>query len=492
MPDPFTAETSACREAQSRWAERDVRERLGFIRRLRHRLVASVEALGCAVEADVRRRPGELLATDLLPTASALRFLERRAVRLLSPRRVPARDRPLWLWGSREAVHRRPWGVIGLIGTWNYPILLNVVPLAQALTAGNGVVWKPSEQTPRTAQALQELFALFPPGLVQVLPATREAGPLLAEADIDLLLFVGSDQVGRRLATRLGERLIPSILELSGCDAMVVRADADLALAAQAAWFSTTLNHGQTCIATRRIFVAQSCYEAFLHQLRQVVDQARANSPGEGERLQTPAQARQAQQLIADALARGAALLSEAPLNAPAPGDDATIPPTFLINATADLQICQQACFAPLAAVIPVADDDEAVRLVNASPLALAASVFSADVPRARELAARLRVGSVTVNDTVVTTAHPALPFGGRGASGWGVTRGEEGLIALTVPQTLSVRTGRLRPHFSESIQPNPHTLTLLTGWLKLAHAQTLRERLSGLGQMWRALRGRG
>ena len=107
---------------------------------------------------DVRRLPAEVLGTDVLPTADAFRFLEKRAVGILRPRSVSLFDRPLWLWGERDAVYRRPHGVVGIIGTWNYPIYLNAVQIVQALTAGNGVVWKPSELTPETARVLHSIL----------------------------------------------------------------------------------------------------------------------------------------------------------------------------------------------------------------------------------------------------------------------------------------------------------------------------------------------
>src|SRR5205085_1951791 len=200
----------------------------------------------------------------------ALKFLGRRAARVLAPRSVPRRLRPAWLFGCSDIVHRRPWGVVGVIGTWNYPLYLNAGQVAQALVAGNGVLWKPSEYTPRTADVTHRLFldAGFPAALFAKLPATREAGPLLAEADIDYLVFTGSDAVGRRLAARLGERLVPSTLELSGCDAMFVLDDADVELAAKAAWFGVTLNRGQTCVAVRRILVHRAKYPAFADALR--------------------------------------------------------------------------------------------------------------------------------------------------------------------------------------------------------------------------------
>src|SRR5262249_47421999 len=156
--------------------------------------------------------------------------------------------RPTWLWGQGDTVHRRPRGFVGVIGTWNYPLYLNGVQIVQALTAGNGVVWKPSEVAPASAAALFNLFARagFPEGLIHVMEATREAGQALTDAAIDHVVFTGSASVGRRIAAKLGERLVSSTLELSGCDALLVLDDADVSLAARAAWFGATLNRGQT------------------------------------------------------------------------------------------------------------------------------------------------------------------------------------------------------------------------------------------------------
>ena len=169
------------------------------------------------------------------------------------------------------------------------------------MVAGNGVLWKPSELTPRTAEVLHDLFTLagFPADLLIRLPATREAGPQLAEADVDFVHFTGSDRVGRKLAARLGERLIPSALELSGVDAVVVLPDADVRLAARSAWFGTTLNAGQTCLAARRVFVHRDVYERFVAELRPLVE---ASGP---VRLVLPGQAEQAARLVKDAEAKG-------------------------------------------------------------------------------------------------------------------------------------------------------------------------------------------
>ena len=497
-----------------------VRDRLRPVRTLRALLVERADDICAAVRADIARDPAEVLGTEVLSTTSALKYLEKRAAGLLAPKRISWWDQPTWLMGCRDAVHYRPWGAVGIIGTWNYPVYLNVGQITQALVAGNAVLWKPSENVPRTADLTSALFrdAGFPPGLLQTLPATREGGPQLAEADVDHVVFTGSDTVGRVLAKRLGERLIPSTLELSGCDAMFVLADANVEMAAKAAWLGISINHGQTCIAVRRIFVQRQKLDAFVTALRPLVEKAGPMG------LVTPGQRTQAERLIKDAVARGAAPLLPSPLageggesssrvrgetsarpqSDPSPGGEAPPPspargegkekspalkPTFLLNVPADAAFCREACFAPLAGVIPFDTPEEAVALAARSPFGLSASIFTADIEKAKAMAALIPSGSVIVNDVLAPTAHPATPFGGRGASGWGVTQGAEGLLAMTAPQVVTVRKGTFRPHFDDAAERDPATGEMLRGLMRWTHGRGLGEKLGGLWQLLRGVR---
>ncbi len=505
---PFATELAAARTAQESWARVSVRDRLRSVRNLRALLVSRADDICAAELADVNRSTTDVVSTDLLPTAAALKFLEKRAAKLLAPKRISWWDQPTWLMGNRDAIHHRPWGAVGVIGTWNYPVYLNVVQIAQALVAGNAVLWKPSELVPRTSDITRELFraAGFPTELLQMLPATREAGPRLAETDVDHVVFTGSDAVGRKLASRLGERLIPSTLELSGCDAMFVLPDADLRMAARAAWFGLTLNRGQTCIAVRRIFVPRDKLDAFTAALAPLVRSVPLP-------LVMEAQKAQAMRLLEDATSRGATILSN-PSPQPPPlsgkgekedsvltppprsgegaggrGSSPSLAPTFLVNVPADAALCREACFSPVAGIIPYDTIDNAVSLAKQSPFGLSASVFTADPDKAQELAALIPSGSVVVNDVMAPTAHPAAPFGGRGASGWGVTQGADGLLAMTVPQVVTVHKGTFRPHFDEAANPDPATSEIIRGLLTWTHARGLRAKLGGLWQLMRGAR---
>jgi acyl-CoA reductase-like NAD-dependent aldehyde dehydrogenase len=468
-----------CRQRQQAWAALPVRQRLQPVRALRRLLVERWEELCTAVAQDIGKPVAETLAAEILPLAEACRFLEREAARLLTPRVLPRRRLPWWLWPQSDTVHRRPRGLVGILGTWNFPLLLNGAQLLQALTAGNAVLWKPSELAPASAWALADLLerAAFPAGLVHILEATREAGRELAETDVDHLILTGSDATGRRLAERLGARLVSSTLELSGCDALFLLEDGDVSLAARAAWYGATFNRGQTCLAVRRAFVHKAHYAAFEAALGPLVAAA-APVP-----LALASQARQAEELAAAAVAAGARLLE-------GPAADGLCPVRVLFDAAPEMAVCQQSCFAPLLAVLPFSKVEEALRMNEACPFGLGASIFTRDAGRAGQMAAAVRAGMVTVNDVIVPTAHPATPFGGRGRSGWGVTQGAEGLLEMTVPQVVSVRGGAFRPHYEPPGASRFMGVGALRGLLEWGHGATLRQRWRGLWRLLGALRG--
>jgi acyl-CoA reductase-like NAD-dependent aldehyde dehydrogenase len=481
---PFADEIQSCRIAQAEWNRLSVGSRVPYVRRLRHLLAEYAEDLALNVTQDIGRSAEEVLASDILPTADACRFVERNASKVLKPTYVPITSRPLWLYANRDVIHRRPHGIVGIIGTWNYPIFLNVIQIVQALVAGNGVLWKPSELIPATARRIHDLIiqAKFPANLFIRLPDSREAGPQLAEADIDHIIFTGSAETGRKLARRLGERLISSTLELSGNDAMIVLANADMDFATKAAWFGSTINKGQTCLAVRRAFVHQDRYEEFLNRLKPLASNVRA------EPLALWSQAQQAEDLVHSALKEGAKLLvpGESPK---AENDPPRFPPTVVVNARPEMAICQQSSFAPIMTVLPYRTLQEVAQLHRQCEYGLGASIFGTYGGTAEALASALQVGVVSINDVIVPTAHPATPFGGRRASGWGVTQGAEGLLQMTVPQVVSNRVGTFRPYYDSNYGSDPANKEMIRGMINWSHGRGIKRWWKGVWQMLRAIR---
>ncbi|MEM8997536.1 MAG: aldehyde dehydrogenase family protein, partial [Acidobacteriota bacterium] len=409
----------------------------------------------------------ETLTAEVLPLLDACRFLERRARPLLAPRRPGLRGRPAWLVGSRLEIHRDPLGVVLVIGPSNYPILLAGVQLLQALVAGNAVVVKPGRDGFAAMRLLADLLADsgLPKDVLHVLPEDVEGAVSALEEGVDKVVLTGSRGTGRAVMRRLAETATPAVMELSGCDAVIVRADADLSMAADAVAFGMHLNGGFTCIAPRRLLVDRSVAESFVGELgRRLAGRDSTDLPADT----ADALARD----VEAALARGGRVL--------AGGVDPVKP--LLLAGVSERDMLRIADIpAPCAAVFEISGDDEALERVSAGRFRLGVSIFGA--PRAsRALARRVDAGVVVVNDVIVPTADPRAPFGGRGASGFGVTRGAEGLLEMTATKTLIQRSGRLRPHYDPVGEADA---PLFESFIQLCHGPGA-GRLGALGRLLR------
>jgi acyl-CoA reductase-like NAD-dependent aldehyde dehydrogenase len=478
--DDSGAAVMAARHAQAAWAAQPLSQRLAVMRRLRHSIARQAETVARSVTAVTGWDTAETLAAEVLPLADACRFLERQAPHLLAPRRWLWRGRPWWLQRVTVEIRREPMGVVLLIAPSNYPLLLPGVQTLQALVAGNAVLLKPGQGGWPVACALAAHLeaAGLERGLLHVLPETPVAAHAAMAAGIDKVILTGSATTGAAVLNKLASHLTPAVMELSGCDAAFVRADADVDLVAQALQFSWRLYGSATCIAPRRVFVAPALAGVLEARLTRL---ANAMAPC----AVAPAAAALVQELVAAACAEGARRLA---------GDflpDGTMTPVLLTAATPAMRLLHTDLFAPVLALVTVRNDDEALAAAAQCPYALGATVFGA-AAGARTLAYRVRAGVVLVNDVIVPAADPRLPFGGRGRSGFGVTRGAEGLLELTCIKAVAVRGGRWRPHFEP---PRSQDVALFRAYIAAAHGGRLGERmraavvcLQGLGRrLWHA-----
>jgi acyl-CoA reductase-like NAD-dependent aldehyde dehydrogenase len=439
LPPPQAAggQLHRARRAQAMWGQTPIRARLQIVRRLRHLIAAQAEALVAAVGDRHGRTAADTLATEVIPLADACRFLERKAARLLRPRRLARRGRPLWLAGAEAEIRREPLGVVLILAPGNYPLFLPGVQLLQALVAGNAVLLKPAPGCTPPLATLSTLLedAGLPSQLVQLLGEDVAGARAAIAQGVERVVLTGSAETGRAVLADLAPRLTPATLELSGNDAVFVLPGADLDLVADALAFGLRLNGGATCISPRRVFVTQA----------QADDLER--------RLQAHLAGLPPVPVSASTVVRLVPLLDEARRAycrvvgaAPRAGVPA-MSPILVASTTPELALLKADIFAPVLAIVPVRDCDQALRFDEMCPYALGASVFGPEEP-ARRLATRVRAGAVTINDLIVPTADPRLPFGGRAQSGYGVTRGAEGMLELTCLKTISLRRGRLRPHY--------------------------------------------
>jgi aldehyde dehydrogenase (NAD+) len=201
--------------------------------------------------------------------------------------------------------------------------------------------------------------------------------------------------------------------------------------------------------------------------------------------LALESQVQQAERLVQEAVSEGASALGGD--GSQQGGMDCS--PVIVADARPEMSVCQEASFAPIVAVLPFDRLEDALRMDSECSFGLGASIFTNSVGRASEVAGRLRVGMVAINDVIVPTAHPATPFGGRRESGWGVTQGAEGLLEMTVPQVVSIKSGSFRPLYQSAIGKPFLSATGFQGMLEWAHARSFGQRFGGLRKMIRAWR---
>ena len=433
--------------AQERWGALPWKARRQVLQRFWSILARDAESWAEAIRDEVGKPTIEGMA-EVVSTLDALRWTVRHARRTLASRALGrAWQRALLIPPAR--LHWAPQGVIGIIGTWNYPLLLNAPTIAQALAAGNAVVWKPSDFARFSGKKLQDALweAGFPEQLVALLQGGPEVAQALIHAGIQKAVFTGGIEAGRAVLGELGRLGIPAIAELSGFDAALVLPDAPVASTVRALAWGAFVGAGQTCVAVKRVYVVGDGLvwaQALADQARSLrvgdpsgpVDVGPMISKGAVERFHATIQA---------AEAAGARVLAG---GRPVDGLGSYYLPTVLLAEGPEPEQVLAGCFGPVVLVRGVPDVETAIRLANASPYGLSASVWSRDVRQARSVALRLEAGMVAVNEAVTPSAHAAIPFGGCKASGYGRTRGPLGLLEMVQPRVIHVRKpGGFRPH---------------------------------------------
>jgi acyl-CoA reductase-like NAD-dependent aldehyde dehydrogenase len=457
------------RVTQQAWAETPLRKRLAILCRARHRIAATAvqiaQSVPCERPGSLHRSVADTLVSEVLPLAEACRFLEREAGWILAPQRLSTHTWPFWLRRVTAETIREPLGVVLVIAPANYPLFLPGVQALQALAAGNAVLWKPAPGGTAAAEALRGALVAcgLDPALLQVLDESAQAAIDAIEAGVDKVFLTGSAATGTAVLDQLAPHLTPAVMELSGCDAVFVLPGAALDRVVAALAFGLRLNGSATCMAPRRLFLVgddPGLVPALLDRLKSL------------PAIALPARIQaQLEDLLEDARSLGGEVLLE-------PQHYAVV-----TGATAEMRITQSDIFAPVLSIFEVPDTDAAIAAHAPCPYALTAAVFGPE-PDARALASRLPVGTVLINDLIVATADPRIGFGGRKSSGFGVTRGREGLLEMTTLKTVAVQRSRdLRAYRPTTPDHQP----FFAAYLEAVHGGEWRVRWKGLRRFLRA-----
>jgi acyl-CoA reductase-like NAD-dependent aldehyde dehydrogenase len=438
------------RAAQASWSRLSLRERCSPLDTLRAQIMSSRDALANAIVAESGKPRVEALFADIFVSVDTAAFFAKNAERLLSAERVPHHS--LAAKAKSGRLNYESLGVIGIISSWNYPLAIPLSQIIPALAAGNAVVCKTSDFTPRCGALIEKLFADagFPRDLVTVVQGGGEVGQALIDADPDKILFTGSVATGRRVAEACAKRLIPTVLELGGKDAMLVLADADLDIAASAAVWGSFTNCGQVCLSVERLFVEQSVSDEFAARC---VTKTKKLRLGPGNEPSTdvgpmirPQHVQRMVDFIEDAVTRGARVLCGGHPRVDLGAN--FFEPTVITNVDSTMKLFQEETFGPILAMQAVENSEEAITRANDSPFALSASVWTRDAARGEAIAKRLRAGAVMVNDAISYFAIAEAPHGGCAASGWGRTHGKAGLLEMVQTKYIDVDRlpGREKP----------------------------------------------
>ena len=416
------AAVARARRAAEVWGALSFRDRRAHLLDYRRELVRRMDEIVDTVHRENGKTHADA-TQELLLVLNHLTHAANRAAQLLKPRSVSSG----LLANYRSRVSYHPYGVIGVIGPWNYPLHTPMGSISYALAAGNAVVFKPSELTPISGKLLVECAqAAIPiPDLLQLVTGYGDTGAALAGAKVDKIAFTGSAPTGRRVMAAAAENLTPVLLELGGKGPAIVAADADLDRAATSVVFGALMNAGQACISTERVFVVDAVHDAFVEK---VVERVRALKVGRDDDAHYGAMTLQKQidrvrEHVGEALELGA----RAVVGGLFSFKGRFVEPVVLVDVTPNMKVMREETFGPVLPIVKVASVDEAVRLANDSSFGLGSSVFARS--GAEKVAERLRTGMTSINAVAAYAAIPGLPFGGVGESGFGRIHGDEGLL---------------------------------------------------------------
>lgn len=456
-------EIAKTKNAQASWALKSLKERAKLLTVFRKKLVRRMDEFIDIISLETGKTRMDA-AIEIFMTSNHLKYLCTKGIKYLKTER-----RSVGLFKIKKAyVNYLPYGIVGIISPWNYPFILTAVPLFNALICGNGVVLKPSEFTFKTAEKLRDLAAEcgIDWNLITLVSGDRTSGEAIVNSpNISMICFTGSTSAGKNVAKNCAEQLKPCILELGGKDPMIVLRDSDLERASNAAVWGSLHNCGQTCIAVERIYVEEEIYDRFVEMVAKAVGKLRFADHADVGFMVSSGQVKKVQEQMKDAVSKGARLIC---------GGKADISkgymhePTILVDLDHTMAIMNEETFGPVIAIMKVKDENEALEYANRSIYGLGAYIFSKNVRKARELAAKVNSGSVCINDVDVNYVISSLPFGGFGQSGMGKVQGPEGIRSYVRQQGVTIDKLKLKKELWW-YPYNEKTYKLLRNFIKIA-----------------------
>lgn len=423
------------KEAQPQWAAESLEQRIAVLQRFEQLLQQHTERLAAVLTSEVGK-PLQQSVNEINGARSRIQWLASHAAAYLQPELMTSTDT------LEERIVYEPLGVIGNISAWNYPYLVGVNVFVPALLAGNAVLYKPSEFASLTGLEIGRLLyeAGVPEHVFQVAIGGGSTGEGMLELPLSGYFFTGSYKTGQYIYEKVAPKMVPCQCELGGKDPLYVADDvADVAAVAAATADGAFYNNGQSCCAVERIYVQEKIYDAYVEAFVKEVKSWKMGLPTEPGvyigALTRPAQIELLNHQIADARAKGASVLTGGEA-VNGPGN--YFEPTVLVNVNHSMDLMREESFGPIIGIMKVKDDAEAIRQMADTQYGLTAAVYSSSAGRAQQILAQLNTGTGYWNCCDRVSA--ALPWSGRGHSGFGATLSHAGLRAFTHPKAYHLR----------------------------------------------------
>jgi len=437
------------RQAFLRTNPTSLEDRLADLETLRRATKKHAERIAAVIASDFGNRSRqETLLAEVWPVLAAIRHAKKHLAQWMKPKRVPV---ALELRGGRAHILQQPKGVVGIISPWNYPFQLAIIPLMTALAAGNRVLLKPSELTPRTSEFLSEFLSkLFAPDKVATVLGGPDVGSAFARLPFDHLFFTGSTAVGRLVMRSAAENLTPVTLELGGKSPCVLAEDAVLTTAAESIASGKLLNAGQTCIAPDYVLLPQARREEFIALFSKQVEALYPSlkSNPDYTAIINDQHYQRVRRYLDEAQAKGARLIELNPAQEELTAQTRKLAPTLVIEPDEDLALMREEIFGPVLPIKSYGSIDEAIDFINRRPRPLALYYFGVDHAARDKLLRKTVSGGVSVNETLMHILVDDLPFGGIGASGMGAYHGAAGFATFSHCKGVFVRGRFSAPRF--------------------------------------------
>jgi len=443
-----------------------VEVRIGRLDRAIGLLIKYDARIAAALNVDFGNRPDAVSGiTDIAGSIGPLKHAKAHLRRWMKTEKRKTTPALLGLFGAKAEVRYQPKGVVGVISPWNFPVNLTFAPLAGILAAGNRAMIKPSEYTPATSALMAEMFAdAFSEDEIATFPGGPDVGQAFSELAFDHLIFTGATSVARHVMAAAAKNLTPLTLELGGKSPVILGRSADYATSVARIMAGKTLNAGQICLAPDYVLAPEDKLPTFLQEAKASVaamfptirdnpDYTAVIADRHYDRIKG---------YVDDARAKGAEIVEINPA-----GEDFSqqefrkIPPTLILNPTADMKVMQEEIFGPVLPVMTYKGGvEEAIAYVNGHDRPLGLYYFGADAKEEETVLAHTTSGGVTVNDVIFHVAQEDLPFGGVGPSGMGSYHGEDGFREFSHKKAIYRQLGKdlgpmkaLRPPYGEGVR---------------------------------------